>query len=217
MPAARAQDRRALLERFGWPDDDTPLAVMVTRLTDQKGVDLVAPIVPVLRHVPMRLAVLGIGRRRRWRATLAGLAADHPASFAFVEAYDEALAHLLFAGGDLFVMPSRFEPCGLAADAGDALRRDPGRHRRRRARRHRARRRRRRRTATASSPTASTGVGVVSALFRAARLLADRRRRVAARAPDHGARLVVAGSRRPSTSPCTDASGRPRRRTTGAE
>ena len=47
--------------------------------------------------------------------TLAGLAADHPASFAFVEAFDEVLAHRLFAGGDVFVMPSRFEPCGLAA------------------------------------------------------------------------------------------------------
>ncbi len=176
MPAARAQDRRALLERFGWPDDATPLAVMVTRLTDQKGVDLVAPVVPVLRHVPMRLAVLGMGDGSLAR-TLAGLAADHAGSFAFVEAFDEVLAHRLFAGGDVFVMPSRFEPCGLAAmqamrygaipvvtpvgglvDTVPDVDAAPDGH------------------GFVADDVSS--VGVVSALFRAARLLADRRRHI---------------------------------------
>jgi starch synthase len=174
MPAARAQDRRALLERFGWPDDDMPLAVMVTRLTDQKGVDLVAPVVPVLRHIPMRLAVLGMGDGSLARE-LAGLAADHRGSLAFVEAFDEVLAHRLFAGGDVFVMPSRFEPGGLAAmqamrygaipvvtpvgglvDTVPDVDAGPDGH--------------------GFVADGVSSVGVVSALFRAARLLADRRR-----------------------------------------
>jgi starch synthase len=176
MPAARAQDRRALLARFGWADDDAALAVMVTRLTDQKGVDLVAPIVPVLRHIPMRLVVLGMGDATVARV-LAGLAADHPGSFAFVEAFDEVLAHRLFAGGDVFVMPSRFEPGGLAAmqamrygaipvvtpvgglvDTVPDVDATPDGH------------------GFVADDVSS--VGVVSALFRAARLLADRRRHV---------------------------------------
>ena len=60
----------------------------------------------------MRLAVLGSGDAGL-RGELHAAAAAHPDSFAFVDGYDEALSHLLFAGGDLFLMPSRFEPCGL--------------------------------------------------------------------------------------------------------
>ena len=60
----------------------------------------------------MRLAVLGSGDAGL-AAQLHALAADHPDSLAFVEGYDEALSHLMFAGGDLYLMPSRFEPCGL--------------------------------------------------------------------------------------------------------
>jgi starch synthase len=111
--AARRRNRAAVLDRVGWPDDGRPVAVMVTRLTPQKGVDLIRPVVPALRHVPMRLVVLGVGDADLVR-TLAGLAGDHPDVFAFVERHDESLARHLFGGGDVFVMPSRFEPCGLA-------------------------------------------------------------------------------------------------------
>jgi starch synthase len=108
----RAANRADVLDRFGFPDDDVPLATVVTRLTHQKGIDLLLPLVHLLADVPVRLAVLGSGD-----AVLAGelhrLAAAHPDSLAFVEGYDEELSHRMFAGGDLFVMPSRFEPCGL--------------------------------------------------------------------------------------------------------
>ena len=108
----RAANRTALLDRLGWPVDDVPLAAVVTRLTDQKGIDLITPIVPLLREIPMRIAVLGSGD-----AVLADelryLAATYPDTLAFVDGYDEALSHQLFAGGDVFLMPSRFEPCGL--------------------------------------------------------------------------------------------------------
>ena len=60
----------------------------------------------------MRLAVLGSGDAGL-AAHLHHLAGEHSASFAFVEGYDESLSHLMFAGADAYLMPSRFEPCGL--------------------------------------------------------------------------------------------------------
>jgi starch synthase len=108
----RDANRVALLERLGFDDDAVPLAVVVTRLTHQKGIDLLAPLVPLLGEIPMRLAVLGTGDAGL-AAHLNHLAAEHPDRFRFVEGYDEALSHLMLAGADLYVMPSRFEPCGL--------------------------------------------------------------------------------------------------------
>jgi starch synthase len=109
---ARSTNRAALLERVGFPDDGVVLGTVVTRLTHQKGIDLLAPLVPLLAQIPMRLAVLGSGDAGL-AAHLHALAAAHPDWLAFVEGYDEALSHLMFAGGDLYLMPSRFEPCGL--------------------------------------------------------------------------------------------------------
>ncbi len=108
----RRSNRTALLDRIGFPDDDVALATVVTRLTQQKGIDLLVALVPLLSQIPMRLAILGSGDAGL-AATLRELAAEHPGSLAFVDGYDEALSHLMFAGGDLYVMPSRFEPCGL--------------------------------------------------------------------------------------------------------
>jgi starch synthase len=175
--AAKAANRRAVGERFGWPDDETPLAAMVTRLTEQKGVDLAVPIVPVLRQIPLRLAVLGAGDAKA-AAGLAALAADHADRFAFVEGYDEELSHRLFAAADVYLMPSRFEPCGLTqmqamrygaipvvTDVGGLHDTVPD------ADEH----------ADGHGFVADRvdAVALVSALFRAARGLADRRRRPA--------------------------------------
>jgi starch synthase len=109
---ARAANRSALLERFGFPDDGVLLAAVVTRLTHQKGIDLLEPLVPLLGDVPVRVAVLGSGDADVARR-LHEAAAEWPGSFAFVEGYDETLSHLMFGGSDLYLMPSRFEPCGL--------------------------------------------------------------------------------------------------------
>jgi starch synthase len=175
--AAKAANRRALGDRFGWPDDGTPLATMVTRLTAQKGVDLLLPIIPVLRQIPLRLVVLGAGEASI-AAELVALAAAHPEQFAFAEGYDDELSHRLFAGADLYLMPSRFEPCGLAqmqamrygaipvvTDVGGLRDTVPD------ADEH----------ADGHGFVADRvdSVAVVSALFRAARRLADRRRRTA--------------------------------------
>jgi starch synthase len=111
-PSGRTVSRSVLIERFGLADDTVPLAAVVTRLTHQKGIDLLVPLVPLLSQIPMRLVLLGSGDAAL-AAQLHDLAAAHPDSFRFVEGYDESLSHLLFAGADLYVMPSRFEPCGL--------------------------------------------------------------------------------------------------------
>jgi starch synthase len=112
-PAARAANRAAILERVGWQEAAGPLLVMVTRLVEQKGVDLVLPSLPLLHRLPARLVVLGSGDA--WLAgELHRAARAHPDTVAFVEGYDERLSHLLVGGGDLLLMPSRFEPCGLA-------------------------------------------------------------------------------------------------------
>jgi starch synthase len=175
--AAKAANRRALGDRFGWPDDGTPFVTMVTRLTPQKGVDLIMPIIPVLRQIPLRLAVLGAGDAST-AAELVTLAGEYPEQFAFAEGYDDELSHRLFAGADLYLMPSRFEPCGLAqmqamrygaipvvTDVGGLRDTVPD----------------------ADEHSDGNGfvadrvdsVAMVSAMFRAARRLADRRRRAA--------------------------------------
>jgi starch synthase len=111
-PAGKAASRAALLERVGFVDDGTAVVVVVSRLTDQKGIDLIIPLFEVLEQLPARLAVLGSGDRSLAEQLRAG-AGRVPERAAFIDGFDESLAHLMFAGGDLALIPSRFEPCGL--------------------------------------------------------------------------------------------------------
>jgi starch synthase len=113
QPSGKAACRAALLAELGFAYDDRPLLVSVGRLVDQKGYDLLLPVVPLLHGMGARLAILGSGDRTL-TDQLTRLAASHPEVFVFRPGYDEALAHRMTAGGDVFVMPSRFEPCGLA-------------------------------------------------------------------------------------------------------
>ncbi|MEL7156976.1 MAG: glycogen/starch synthase [Actinomycetota bacterium] len=110
---ARRACRTALMGDAGWEEDRRPVAAMVTRLVEQKGVDLLLDAVPFLARLPLRLAVLGSGDAEL-TAQLQAAAVAQPDLIWFTNGYDEPLAHRLFAGADLFVMPSRFEPCGLA-------------------------------------------------------------------------------------------------------
>jgi starch synthase len=108
----KAENKRALQARLGLPPEDLPLFAMVARLTDQKGVDLVASIAPALTALPAQLVVLGRGDPRHEQAFEA-LARAHPQSIGTTIAFDDALAHQIEAGADIFLMPSRFEPCGM--------------------------------------------------------------------------------------------------------
>ena len=112
-PGGKAACRTAFLAELGWPDDTEPLVGMVTRLTEQKGIDLVFDTLQFLPTLPARLAVLGAGDRAT-ADSLRHAAAAMPDRLAFVEGYDNGLGHRIFGGCDLFLMPSRFEPCGLA-------------------------------------------------------------------------------------------------------
>lgn len=108
--------RRELLETIGARTTATqlprPLIGLVSRLVDQKGFDLIAELADLLPSLGASFAVLGTGDPQyetMWRE----LAAAYPDRFAVKIGFDERLAHLIEAGSDMFLMPSRFEPCGL--------------------------------------------------------------------------------------------------------
>ncbi len=105
--------KRALQAELGLHTaPDAPLFGVVSRLTQQKGIDLVARIAPELIADGAQFALLGSGEAAIENA-LRRLAAAHPQQVAVRFGYDEALAHRIIAGADLIALPSRFEPCGL--------------------------------------------------------------------------------------------------------
>jgi len=105
--------KKALQEELGLPvRADLPLVAMVGRLADQKGVDLVLAALPELLRREQQLVLLGSGRHD-WEQAFAEAARQHPQRLAARIGFDEGLAHRIEAGADVFLMPSRFEPCGL--------------------------------------------------------------------------------------------------------
>ena len=108
----KASNKRALQRRLNLEPSDELLIGLVGRLTHQKGIDLVAAAAHELAALPAQLAVLGQGERSL-EGALAAAAARHPGRIALATGFDEELAHLIEGGADVFLMPSRFEPCGL--------------------------------------------------------------------------------------------------------
>ncbi|MFT4149596.1 MAG: glycogen synthase GlgA [Paracoccaceae bacterium] len=111
QPGAKADNRAAICDDFGL-DVPGPLAIVVSRLTDQKGVDLLPPVIDDFVAGGGGLIVLGSGDPALEEA-MRGMEARHPGRVAIRIGYDEALSHRLFAGADAVLVPSRFEPCGL--------------------------------------------------------------------------------------------------------
>jgi len=109
---AKAANRAALIEGFRLGEIPGPLAIVVSRLTWQKGIDLLADALPDFIAAGGGLALLGSGEPQLERAMLEA-AERWPDRVGVRIGYDEARAHLIEAGSDLFLMPSRFEPCGL--------------------------------------------------------------------------------------------------------
>ncbi|HVL35709.1 MAG TPA: glycosyltransferase, partial [Burkholderiales bacterium] len=106
-------NKAALQRRLGLAEEPAMLLFgVVARFTAQKGLDLLAAAGDALCALPAQLAVLGEGERSI-EAALAALAARHPGRVAVRVGFDEPLAHSIEAGADAFLMPSRFEPCGL--------------------------------------------------------------------------------------------------------
>lgn len=106
--------KRDLLREFGLPDHDLdqPLIGVVSRLTRQKGADLIAEIAQDLLRDSVHLVALGTGELEFEKLFL-DLASRFPNRVAVRIAYDDKLAHKIEAGADMFLMPSRYEPCGL--------------------------------------------------------------------------------------------------------
>jgi starch synthase len=104
--------KRALQKACGLPVKATPLIGMITRLTAQKGVDLVLDVLDELLQLDLQLVVLGSGDPVLERA-LQEAAERAPTKLSVHRAFDEPLAHRIEAGSDLFLMPSKYEPCGL--------------------------------------------------------------------------------------------------------
>ena len=109
----KAANKLALQSRLNLaPEPQAPLLGMVGRFTHQKGVDLLAGAVDELVQLGAQVCVLGHGEHEH-EAALSAAAARHPGRVACAIGFNEELAHLIEAGADMFLMPSRFEPCGL--------------------------------------------------------------------------------------------------------
>jgi starch synthase len=124
LPAPYSVDRldgkltakRALLARYALPADESavarPLVGMISRMVDQKGFDLIRDVADDLTRLDATFVVLGTGEPRHqdlWKR----LAARHPSRVGAYIGFEETLAHLIEGGADIFLMPSRFDPCGL--------------------------------------------------------------------------------------------------------
>lgn len=110
--ARRKANKRAVETAFGLERGDGPLFVMISRLTWQKGVDVLLEVIDHLVGLGGRLALLGSGDLALEQELVAA-AARHPGRIGLKFGYDEPLSHLLQGGGDAILVPSRFEPCGL--------------------------------------------------------------------------------------------------------
>jgi starch synthase len=107
--------RDALLEEMGLaPAPVGPVFAMVTRLAEQKGIDLLIPLLDRLLSHDVRLVILGEGDTA-FEKELAIASRRHAERFAYRPGLNGALAHLIYAGADVFLIPSHFEPCGLNA------------------------------------------------------------------------------------------------------
>ncbi len=111
--SGKLECKRALLQEMGLPEHlDRPLVGIVSRFADQKGFDLVAEIAGYLAEQEIALAILGSGDNR-FEEMFRHFAAERPDKFGLRIGYDNGLAHRIEAGSDMFLMPSRYEPCGL--------------------------------------------------------------------------------------------------------
>jgi starch synthase len=112
-PEGKAENKTELQDLLGLDRrSDIPLCGMVSRLSAQKGFDLVSELVPVLTAFRMQLVVLGDGEEKFVRL-LTGAAGSRKGNLSFSFGFDSTLARRIYAGSDIFLMPSHYEPCGL--------------------------------------------------------------------------------------------------------
>ncbi|MDB6171625.1 MAG: glgA [Chthoniobacteraceae bacterium] len=113
--SGKAVCKKALLTELNLdPDPRGPVIAMVSRLAEQKGIDLLLPIIDRLLSDDVRLVILGEGDTGYERELMIA-SKRHAGRFSFLKVLDERLAHLIEAGADIALVPSHFEPCGLSA------------------------------------------------------------------------------------------------------
>ena len=113
--AGKKNCRAALLEEFSLEKNPRgPVFAMVTRLAEQKGIDILLPLLDRLLSDDVRLVILGEGESSYERELMIACK-KHRGRFAFQRGFDDRMAHLIEAGADVVLIPSHFEPCGLTA------------------------------------------------------------------------------------------------------
>jgi starch synthase len=112
--SGKAACKAEALRSFGLaqPGPRVPLIGMISRLTDQKGFDLLEGCIDQIAALDMQLVILGTGQHR-YQDLLLQMQARHPGKLAVKLEFNTALSHLIEAGCDMFLMPSKYEPCGL--------------------------------------------------------------------------------------------------------
>jgi len=105
-------NKKALLEEFGLKNMKKPVIAMISRLTTQKGFDLLTEIMENLSNLNVNIIILGTGEKNHERI-LTCLMKKYPETLSVKLEYNDRLAHLIEAGADMFLMPSKYEPCGL--------------------------------------------------------------------------------------------------------
>lgn len=111
--AGKAENKKALVEELGLPyRPEVPVIGMISRLADQKGFDLLEEALPELMAKELQFVLLGTGAPK-YHKLFTKLAKRYPKKVSVALRFDDRLAHQIEAGADMFLMPSRYEPCGL--------------------------------------------------------------------------------------------------------
>ncbi|MFH1442269.1 MAG: glycogen synthase GlgA [Candidatus Omnitrophota bacterium] len=109
----KQKNKQDLQEICGFPKySDLPLIGIVSRLAEQKGFDLLSELMDEICNMPLQLVILGIGDLKYHRI-MEDIAKKYPKVMALFLKFDDQLAHKIYAGSDIFLMPSKYEPCGL--------------------------------------------------------------------------------------------------------
>ena len=108
----KRENKRYLQQENGFPVEDIPVVGFVSRLAEQKGIDLICKAAEEMVNIPVQLVILGKGDYK-YQKMLEEIAARYPGKVALHIAFDLKMAKRIYAGSDMFLMPSRYEPCGL--------------------------------------------------------------------------------------------------------
>jgi len=110
----KAENKKAMCEMIDLPyDENRPLIAIVSRLTEQKGLDLVSAVIDEIMRADLQMVVLGTGDWR-YESMVKAVESRYPSKFRAILAFSGDIASKLYGASDLFLMPSKFEPCGLS-------------------------------------------------------------------------------------------------------